>query len=336
MSIRRSLTRLRHLPRVCYRPEWLSLTVDNLARIATGHWNPGIPLQAGENLAPFFIIGSGRCGTTLLRRILQANTDIHIPPELCMLPRMIRMFRRENYASWDHLVRLSLDIMETSPDFSTFEISLHDLHRSLLAVPEEERSLACILDQFYRYHAESVGSGCRIWGDKTPGNTFRIGRLHSVFPRLRAIHVLRDGVDVVGSFIKAGLYEGIEPAALRWTSAVRVARAFGAQHPEQFMEIRYEDLVRVPETTTRAVCQFLDIRYDPQMISAIDHVAAMGDVGRLSHHNEVALPIRTASIGKGTRSFSPSDLARLEWLIGDALAACGYPRSQPSSNKKLT
>ena len=282
-------------------------------------------MQRNEKLKPFFIIGSGRCGTTLLRRILQANADIHIPPEFCMLPRVVRMFRRENYASWERLVCLSLEIIETAPDFPTFEISLTDLRESLLLVPEERRSLACILDRFYCYHADRAGSGCKTWGDKTPGNTFRMDRIHSVFPKLRAIHLLRDGVDVTASFLKAELYTAVAPAAVRWATAVKVARAFGMRHKEQFLEIRYEKLVQSPENTVNEICGFLDIEYDANMLSSIEHVPQMGDVGRLQHHSEVTTPIQTKSIGNGIRYFSSGDLKKIEHYIGDVLEWCDYP-----------
>jgi hypothetical protein len=35
-----------------------------------------------ESIEPFFVAGSGRCGTTLLRRLLWVNLEIHIPPRL--------------------------------------------------------------------------------------------------------------------------------------------------------------------------------------------------------------------------------------------------------------
>ena len=38
----------------------------------------GYPLHRREQFDPLFIIGSGRCGMTLLRRILQAGGEVHL------------------------------------------------------------------------------------------------------------------------------------------------------------------------------------------------------------------------------------------------------------------
>ena len=40
---------------------------------------------------PFFIIGSGRSGNTLLRSILSGNSDISIPPESYRIPFAIKL-----------------------------------------------------------------------------------------------------------------------------------------------------------------------------------------------------------------------------------------------------
>jgi hypothetical protein len=42
---------------------------------------PFLPIHRNEDIAPFFVVGPGRCGTKLLRRLLQASPAVHIPPE---------------------------------------------------------------------------------------------------------------------------------------------------------------------------------------------------------------------------------------------------------------
>ena len=41
----------------------------------------GRPLHGRDRYRPFFIVGSGRCGSTLLRAMLEAHPDVHVPPE---------------------------------------------------------------------------------------------------------------------------------------------------------------------------------------------------------------------------------------------------------------
>ena len=45
----------------------------------------GYPLHRSEDIHPFFIIGPDRSGNTLMRRVLEAHEDVHIPPESYVL-----------------------------------------------------------------------------------------------------------------------------------------------------------------------------------------------------------------------------------------------------------
>ncbi len=100
------------------------------------------PLCAGERFAPFFIVGSGRCGTTLLRRILAAGGQVHIPPETYKVGPAVRFFRRNRDRAWSFLVRGVLSMFEYHPMFERWKISLRPLAAELGELPPGRRSLA--------------------------------------------------------------------------------------------------------------------------------------------------------------------------------------------------
>ena len=56
-------------------------------------------------------------------------------------------------------------------------------------------------------------------------------------------------------------YPTISEAAKRWSSSVSLAQIFGSKIGNNYMEIRYEDLVEDPEKEINEVCSFLDIHY---------------------------------------------------------------------------
>ncbi|MEO7677469.1 MAG: sulfotransferase, partial [Verrucomicrobiota bacterium] len=158
------------------------------------------PLHRGELHRPFFIVGSGRSGNTLLRRLLQASPEVHIPPETYVLGKVIRAFRKYRWIlPWEQLINLTLAIFEFYPEFDKFEVSLRPLAQRLQDAPPGSRSLALMLDALYRFHGEQTGKTFSVWGDKTPNNSYALDRIVSVFPRAQFIHILRDGGDVVPS-----------------------------------------------------------------------------------------------------------------------------------------
>jgi len=66
----------------------------------------GLPLNRGELINPFFIIGSGRSGNTLLRRVLFNHSKLHIPPETLVLGHVIKLFNIHRNMAWKDIVYL--------------------------------------------------------------------------------------------------------------------------------------------------------------------------------------------------------------------------------------
>ena len=283
------------------------------------------PLHKRENYRPFFIIGSGRSGNTLLRRILYSHPQIYIPPETYVLGKVITLFGRYRIMHWKDLVHLVLAAFEYHPEFKTFELSLRPLATQLLDTPKADRSLAYLLNAFYRFVAASHGKPEARWGDKTPMNTFHLEKLLSVFPDAQFIHIIRDGCDVAVSYYKAGLYNDVLSAADRWLVSVKKARLFTQQHPKSVLEVRYEQLVTHPELVVKNICNFMNIEFHEEMLISHLDAASMGDVPLHSHHQQTMKPISTSNIGKGRQQLTEDEKQLMQKKIGKYLHQLGYP-----------
>jgi len=297
---------------------------DVMARFGKILVRRGWPLHCNEDIAPFFIVGAGRSGTTLLRRILVASRQVHIPPETYVLSQVIEHYCRNAYLDWSTLVQQCMALFELHPEFATFHISVRPLLPGLLALPEKERSLARILDMFYRYHAEQTGVNCERWGDKTPINTFALNDIYAVFPKARFIHLLRDGVDVVHSYVSTGLIPNIEHAAERWRDAVKLAHDFSVKHAGACIELRYEALSCDSNIEMDRVCAFLNIHYDESMIDQLEHTSVMGDMSTYEHYQHANEAVSSRYVGKGRETLSGEQQQRINKVIGDTLKAMGY------------
>jgi protein-tyrosine sulfotransferase len=313
------------MARTWVKPEILHAGWDALVRTASSLPAPWHPLERGEGFRPFFIVGSGRSGTTLLRRMLQASPDLHVPPEVEVLGQVIKRYRQSRGRPWRDIVHLVLSQFEFHEHFATFDMALGPLARELEALPRNERSLARILDAFYRFHARSQGRTPRFWGDKTPLNTYFLDRIHQVFPDMRIVHMLRDGGDVVRSFVATGVIPDLGEAADRWVTAVKLARRYGDKHPSRFLETRYETLVAEPERTIREVVAHLGVDFVPAMLRSEELAHTLGDVPRQAHHEGVTKPLSADSVGKGRKDLSPTDRARISPLLDPVLEQFGYP-----------
>ncbi len=273
---------------------------------------------------PFFIVGSGRSGNTLLRTILMAHGDFIIPPESYVLGNVTREYYRYNFLPWALLARLVISCFESYPQFSTWEIDLHFFYQRVLGFPPAKQSLAQIIEELYLFYGEMMQIKGKRWGDKTPMNTFNLHEINMVFPQAQYIHMLRDGRDVVASYLNTGFYDDLLEAANRWDRSVGLVQTFGDQiGSKRYHEIRYEILIAQPDDTIREVCEFLQIDFRPKMLLFWEEAQHLGDT-KLLHHANVHKPISTDSIGKWRTQLSSQQQSNLESQIGLTLQKLGY------------
>jgi hypothetical protein len=293
---------------------------------------PPMPLHRSEDIAPFFIVGSGRCGTTLLRRMLMAGGEVYIPPENWHLVGSILDFRQHRWAlDWENVVRLTVNKFACQGEDAEGKARrwfdgqpLHPIIEQLKRLTEDERSLARVIDRLYQYSGHVREKTFTRWGDKTPMNVGTMQVILSVFPKAKFIHMLRDGTDVVHSWLKMDRYSTVREPALRWKTAVKEARRFKHEHSHCCREVRYEDLVHEPAATVEETCQFLDVTFHPQMVDGSAGNQQIAHLSQLSHHENAFEPVSSSHIGKGHRALGDQQKEQVADLIGKELRGCGY------------
>jgi protein-tyrosine sulfotransferase len=272
----------------------------------------------------FFIVGSGRSGTTLLRRLLMTRSNVYIPPETYVLGEVIRAFPLVRHLGWDATVCYVASKFEYHSEFRHFGIaSLRSFAADMFSCPVEHQSLARLLDALFRHFGQANGFPTSRWGDKTPYNTFFLPELKSVFPKGKFIFSVRDGCDVVYSMLRAGRCRDATSAAMRWREANAAALKFEERHPECVMTIRYEGLVTDPERCTKAAIEFLGL----EPCSGLDErkiLAKMGDVNALDHHRNVINPVDSSRTGAGRLNLSAQEKQAIEPIIAPMLSLLGY------------
>jgi protein-tyrosine sulfotransferase len=280
--------------------------------------------RTDDNIEPFFIIGSGRSGTTLLRRILIQSEGVHIPPETYVLSKVVRLFRQNTGMEWENLVNLILATIEYHPEFYTFDLAnLNELSMKLKHVPPKNRSLALILDYFYKFHAQSVNKRCTRWGDKTPYNTLFLERIDELFPKAKYIFLKRNGYDVTNSYVKSNLYSNYFDAAKRWEISNKKALAFEKKNPEKVFSVKYEEFVSRPIKTGNEIFKFLGLDFKDHFTEN-NYSGKLGDVEKKKHHQNVLNKINTDSIGKGKEKIPQTDLISISKIIEPLHQKLGY------------
>lgn len=274
-----------------------------------------------------FVVGVSRSGTTLLRSILNGHPEIAIAPENHFLGHLLpsegvrQQLRRlgdlGDDRTLDGIVRFVYDGgLERSSrwrDPSRFWTWLRrtvppaELRERLLRAERSERG---IFESLLRAYADHKGR--RIAGEKTPAHLRYVETLLGWFPEGRAVHMMRDPRAIFVSEVRRRrMHPGGQPyrwlvrvpallaafmavqTAAAWAEAARRARRNARRFPDRFRIVRFEDLVRDPEATTRDLCTFLGVEFDPAMLQ--QEVVSMGTAaGRSGFDREAASRWRTA------------------------------------------
>jgi len=277
---------------------------------------------------PFFIVGCPRSGTTLLQVLIDSHADIAIPPESFLFDRFGRLWSRYgDLARPKARLALATDLLA---DERIRDWSLAATPEQLVAAAREPGA-AGLVDALFRLYAEPRGK--RRWGDKTPQHALCLPALLALFPKARVIHLVRDGRDVAESTARIPIGPSSMLAiARRWNRYMTVLREAATRlPPDQFLEIRFEALVRDPAAARRQVLAFIGESDAPETAgaAALPQTETRDRALGFSHHASLRSAITAAKIGVFENAFSPRQIELFEAVAGDSLNAYGYPRRFP-------
>lgn len=273
----------------------------------------------------FFIVGTGRCGTTLLQAMVMSHPRIAIPPET-------RFFLAYDPALTvgdpvppgrvDEYVRSCVEQWR----LADLEIGEAELRGIVRDAGGSARGI--FLGILARWAARQ---GKPRAGEKTPNHFKCVDRIAAVFPEARFIHLYRDPRDVALSMRERGWAPGpaeVGRYARTWARAMRRHLAYERTlGPTRYLALRYEDLAAEPERELRRVCDFLGEAFDPAMLD-YPRRRDRGYVDRERAWKALAdTPVSTARIGRFRDGLTPREIRLCERSAGRMMGVMGYDRA---------
>jgi Sulfotransferase family len=265
---------------------------------------------------PLLVLGVSRSGTTLLRVMLDRNSQLAVPDESYFVPLLADR----------HLLRVDrdefLDDLRRLQTVREWAVPLDKLRARLADRTPIGRAIAAI----YEVYAEQQGK--RRWGDKTPMYMRHLPLLRRLFPDAQYVHLIRDGRDAAVSFLS--MLDGIafetwghprSPAgfAAHWRTDVEAARRLGRRvGPARYLEVRYEDLVTDTEGTLRRICAFAGLPFEPAMVDYSESESA-----EKPHQQNLKRP-PTRGLRDWRAEMTAADAGEFESVAGDLLRELGY------------
>lgn len=264
--------------------------------------------------APFFVIGAGRSGTTLLRLILTGHSRLHIPPETWFLQPLVRDLPLRGTLTLAQQER-GIGIMVRHERWPDLGIAEADLRRAVAALPAP--TLAELISTVYRQALARSGK-VRI-GDKTPHYFSIVPELLTLYPEAKFIHLIRDGRDVAMSWIDAGWQRYYE-RGFEWPRAMTLLGRF----PDAVLVVHYEDLMRDAEASVRRICMFLGEDFEAGMLAWQQRTALVAERDR-HLHARLMQPLSDDAIALWRRCLTRAECFAMEACLYRELLAAGYP-----------
>jgi len=304
----------------------LPLTVAAGWRPRSEAWLERAPSRfASAPARPLFIGACPRSGTTLLRVLLDNHPDLAIPHETNFVrPLWWQRVRfgdlrdpanRRRVAEW-----IFTEKSHRSARLRDGRISRRDAIRRVAdALP----TVGSIVQACLQLRAEADGKP--RWGDKRPSYSGFIGMLFAMFPDAQYINLVRDPRGAVASQMPMGWDApevAVAAATARWEAAIRRTDHFARRlRPDQFLDLRYEDMVSDPRVTLERVCAFAGLRAD-DAVDAMIGGERRGAVG--GPHERIAEPVTTASVDRWRERLDPHQVALVERATASLLDRFGY------------
>ena len=302
-----------------------------------------------------FVLGSGRCGSTLVTELIARHPDVGFISNVDD-----KLARLDLKGRWNNALFARSD--ERDPSLRPFRDRRRALERGRLRVaPSEgwlvlEKQISSIFPQPCR---DLTAQDAMPWLQKRIADFFdsrieaqgkpafvhhltgwpRSGLLRSVYPEARFVHVVRDGRSVANSWLQMGWWDGyrgpdnwyLGPLSradqAEWEEAERSFVVLAGLGWRILMNAIEEARALVPEE------QWLDVRLEDFMDDPRGRTEQVLDFLGLewTPQYEAGFAKHTFQASRGVawkRDLSEADIAALERTIAKPLAAYGYDLSQ--------
>jgi len=269
-------------------------TPSMLVRNAQFWWSDDV-----SEAAHVFVMGPPRSGTTLLKTVLCAHSDI------CGVEGETWFFLRRDYAGFRH------------PDVPDTEM------KRLIG---KANSVTGLFDRFAEMIRQEENATHFL--EKTPEHALRLSYLVDHFPRSRFVFLVRDPRDGLRSAQNFPGYWATLPDEDRVGGYLETWRRCVAAYQRHadassVLGLRYEDFCRGPAEELEHVLDHLGLEREPQQLDPSAYGA--GHDEKVDAHARLREPITPKSVGAWREELSAKQVRRVERTLSEEMRAFGYP-----------
>ena len=283
---------------------------------------------------PIFIIGNPRSGTTLLRLILNAHSNIVIPPEAGFA---MWLYSKYNNFTLDQIHDFIVDMKQTKK-IGNWTIDWEALHKHI--INDNPENYQQLINSVYYYYGQSLGKNAKRWGDKNNFYLNRIREIKHLFPNASIVHIVRDGRNVACSY-KAlnkknitskdapALPNSIEVIAEQWSENMKLINdSFKSINYDGVIQVRLEDITNEPIREIERITKFIGEDFEPKMLEYYKSENHLEGEPKeyLQWKEKNTKPILNEAPNKFKNELTKKEIQRFNAIAQKALVQYGYIR----------
>jgi len=278
----------------------------------------------------FFIIARPRSGTTLLRTLLDAHSNIIIPIESPLILHLSGKYKNIRVWNKKKLTDFYNDLLNVL-DFNTWPVDHEKLRKDILECEGKTSFSSICKVVHYNYISSYKKNEIKYLGDKNPRHSNTMPLIFKLFPHAKYIHLVRDYRDHILSMTKTRLanISNIVVIAYRWKYSAKKMDKFKKKYPGSFFTIRYEDLVNNPSCYLKNICDFLEIPYEETMLDSYRNVEEAYKTytkERIAFYGKLTEPVTNSRSNLWQTEMKEIDIKIADSIAGKYAGNLGYIR----------
>lgn len=275
---------------------------------------------------PIMMIGAERSGTTLVMAMLGCHPRIAVPEVVWYYSRFRPYMHTFGDLNKEDNFRVLADEMVHGLKTAYWGMDVNP--RTIvdeIVSSVRERSFAGLYCAMFERFAREQGDKPR-WGEKTPYNLFFVSPILEDFPNAQFIYITRDGRDASVDYMKSSFGPtNIFCAAEIWAMCQNAAKPWREKlTPKgQWLDVKYERLVRKPVAVLQEIYEFLGEEYDPAMLEF--HTTDLAKARSATHdHKPLGHPVSDKYVGIYKDLLSMREQRIFASVAGRELKESGY------------
>jgi len=243
-------------------------------------------------ISPIFIFSLPRSGSTLLQRVLMSHKDIASVAEPWLMLPFCYAYKKEGVLTeYAHNVSYEAfkDFIDNLPNKE------NDYYEALGEFAKTLYKKHCLNNEIY-------------FLDKTPRYIYIIPQIAKIFPRAKFIFLFRNPVHVMSSMMQTwceGRFKKMYSYEMDLNHGFKALSKGFELLKDRSYAIQYETFVTNPKKYTSEICEYLNLKFDSNMIdnfSIQDTKGRMGDPTGVREYKKIDV----RSLDKWKKTFNTS------------------------------